>query len=81
MTSIGKARLEYEMKIRNVTVDMMCDVLNISKVAWYRRLRGDTEFTQGEIQAIINYLKLESPMGIFFTEEVSQTKQKGGTDD
>jgi hypothetical protein len=71
VTSNGKARLEYEMKIRNVTVDMICDVLNISKAAWYRRLRGDTEFTQGEIQAIINYLKLESPMGIFFTEEVS----------
>jgi hypothetical protein len=71
VTSIGKARLEYEMKIRNVTVDMICDVLNISKAAWYRRLRGDTEFTQGEIQSIINYLKLESPMGIFFTEEVS----------
>ena len=70
-TNVNRIRLEYEMKSRGVTVDQICEATGISKAAWYRRLRGDTEFTQGEIQAIINYLKLESPMGIFFTEEVS----------
>ena len=68
---VNRARLEYEMKVRKVTAYMICDAIGMKPSAWYRRLRGDTEFTQGEIQAIINYLKLESPMGIFFTEEVS----------
>lgn len=68
---MNRARLEYEMKERKVTVDMACKAAGLTPSAWYRRLRGETEFTQGEIQSLMNLMKLESPMGIFFTEEVS----------
>ncbi len=63
--------LEYEMKSRGITINKLCKDLNMSRSAFYRKCRGISEFTQGEIQSIVNYLGLKSPMGIFFTEQVS----------
>ena len=68
---MNKARLEYEMKIRGVSIADMCEMLGISRSAFYRKCNGISEFTQGEIQSIVNFLDLESPMGIFFDEKVS----------
>ena len=68
---MNKAKLEYEMKIKNVTIADMCNVLSCSRSAFYRKCNGISEFTQGEIQIIIDYLELESPMGIFFDSQVS----------
>lgn len=64
---MDKALLEYEMKKRGVTIEKMCEVLGISRSAFYRKCNGSSEFTQSEIQSIVDYLNLESPMGIFFT--------------
>ena len=68
---MNKARLEYEMKIRGVSIADMCEMLGISRSAFYRKCNGISEFTQSEIQSIVNFLDLESPMGIFFDEKVS----------
>ena len=68
---MDKYRLEYEMKRRNVTQEELCKALKISRSAFYRKCNGLSEFTQGEIQGIVDYLQLESPMGIFFKEKVS----------
>lgn len=68
---MDKYRLEYEMKRRNVTQEELCKALKISRSAFYRKCNGLSEFTQGEIQGIVDYLKLDSPMGIFFKEKVS----------
>lgn len=68
---MNKHRLYYEMGIRNVTVKELCEAIKISRSAFYRKCNGYSEFTQPEIQAIIDYLKLESPMGIFFEDGVS----------
>lgn len=68
---MNKELLEYEMKKRGVTIGDMCAKLNISRSAFYRKCKGISEFTQSEIQAIVNYLGLESPVGIFFNVEVS----------
>jgi len=68
---MDRYRLQYEMKKRGVTVEVLCNAINMSKAAFYRKCRGVSEFTQGEIQAIVDYLDLETPMGIFFTEKVS----------
>lgn len=64
-------RLEYEMKRRNVSKGDLCKYLGISRSAFYRKTHGESEFTQREIQGIIDLLHLDSPMGIFFTSEVS----------
>ncbi len=68
---MDKNKLEYEMKSRGVSVDDLCAAVNISRSAYYRKVGGKSEFTQGEIQKIVDFLGLVSPMGIFFAGEVS----------
>lgn len=68
---MNKARLEYEMALRGITRAKLCEVLGISRSAFYRKCTGASEFTQGEIQKIVDYLHLETPVGIFFSPAVS----------
>lgn len=68
---MDKFKLEYEMKSKGVTIEKLCKDLNISRSAFYRKCNGQSEFTQGEIQKIVDYLGLDSPMGIFFADKVS----------
>ena len=68
---MDKVLLEYEMKKRGVSIADMCDKLGCSRSAFYRKCNGISEFTQSEIQIIVDYLGLESPMGIFFSNKVS----------
>lgn len=68
---MDRYKLEYEIKSRGYTIKQLCNDLNISRSAFYRKCRGLSEFTQGEIQNIVDYLGLESPIGIFFKEKVS----------
>ena len=64
-------RLKMAMSEKGVTDKMLYTEIGISRSAFYRKCRGITEFTQSEIQKIVEYLQLESPMGIFFDEKVS----------
>lgn len=68
---MDKFRLEYELKRRNISVSMLCEIIGMSKTAYYRKLKGTSEFTQGEIQKIIDLLEIDSPVGIFFADKVS----------
>lgn len=72
---MDKYKLEYEMKKRKISQEELCKKIHISRSAFYRKCNGLSEFTQSEIQAIIDFLELESPMGIFFVEKVSQKTQ------
>lgn len=63
---MDKALLEYVMKKNHVSIGEMCDKLGISRSAFYRKCNGKSEFTQSEIQTIVDFLRLESPVGIFF---------------
>lgn len=69
---MDKYKLEYEMKSRGITIEKMCTDIHMSRSAFYRKCNGITQFTQGEIQTIVDYIGLDSPMGIFFTEKVSE---------
>ncbi len=68
---MDKARLLYEMQKMGISIQDMCDRLDMSRSAFYRKCNGISEFTQGEIQKIVDILNLDSPMGIFFAEKVS----------
>ena len=68
---MNKALLEYEMKTRGVSNAEMCAMLGISRSAFYRKCNGRSEFTQSEIQKIVDFLNLGTPVGIFFAAEVS----------
>lgn len=68
---MDKYKLEYEMKSRGITTTKLCKDTGISRSAFYRKCHGQSEFTITEIQKIVDYLGLKSPMGIFFAEDVS----------
>jgi len=68
---MNKQKLLDAMDTQGVSIQDMCSQLNMSRSAFYRKSNGISEFTQSEIQKIVDILKLESPMGIFFTEKVS----------
>lgn len=68
---MNKARLEYETSVRGVTRAELCEAVGISRSAYYRKCNGTSEFTQGEIQKIVDFLGLETPMGVFFDTKVS----------
>lgn len=68
---MDKYKLEYEMKSRGITTEKMCADIHMSRSAFYRKCNGITQFTQSEIQSIVDYIGLDSPMGIFFAEKVS----------
>ena len=68
---MNKKKLLEKMSEKGISIQEMCAKLNMSRSAFYRKSNGISEFTQGEIQNIVEILKLESPMGIFFCEKVS----------
>lgn len=68
---MDEAKLLYEMRKKGVSIQGMCDRLTMSRSAFYRKCNGISEFTQSEIQKIVDILELDSPMGIFFAEKVS----------
>ena len=63
---MNKALLEYKMKENGKSISDMCSMLGISRSAFYRKCIGKSEFTQSEIQKIVNFLNLDSPVEIFF---------------
>jgi len=68
---MNKIKLEYEMKIKGINSSEMCNRLEISRSAFYRKCNGVSEFTLSEIQKIVDILGLETPVGIFFENKVS----------
>ena len=63
---MNKALLEYKMGENGKNISDMCNMLNISRSAFYRKCNGKSEFTMSEIKKIVDFLKLESPVDIFF---------------
>jgi len=49
---VNKALLEYYMKVNGKSISDMCEILGISRSAFYRKCNGISEFTQSEIQII-----------------------------
>lgn len=64
------------MHSRGISIKMLCGDLNISRSSFYRKCNGVSEFTQSEIQNIVDYVGLDSPMGIFFDDRVSKMTHK-----
>ena len=53
--------------------DQLCTALGISRSAWFRKVGGESEFTQGEIAGLRFELELDDHQtaDIFFSQEVS----------
>lgn len=70
---MDKYKLEYFIKNKNMDKKTLCDILNMSVSAFYRKCNGITEFTREEIAKIAEILELsgEDILSIFFTKKVS----------
>lgn len=55
-----------QMVLRNVKAEDVAKELGINPATFYRKLNKDGEFTRSEIQKLIEFLKIEKPMDIFF---------------
>ncbi len=65
---MNKVLLEYKMKANGKNIADMCSMLSISRSAFYRKCNGISEFTLSEIQKIVDFLELDSPVEIFFAK-------------
>jgi hypothetical protein len=65
--------LKVQMIRQQKTAEQLCSTLGISKSAWYRKIGGESQFTQGEIMDLRRELSLDDRQTalIFFDEEVS----------
>ena len=65
--------LKAQMIRKDKTVDQLCAALGISRSAWFRKVSGDSQFTQGEITGLRYELELDDQQTglIFFNNEVS----------
>jgi len=65
--------LKAEMVRKDKSVDQLCAAIGISRTAWFRKVGGTSQFTQGEIQALRHELDLDDQqiMVIFFDDKVS----------
>ena len=71
--------LKAQMVRKNKSVDQLCTALGISRSAWFRKVGGDSEFTQGEIAAITEALHLsrDEVFSIFFSGECPKGNEEG----
>lgn len=68
---MNSALLRYEMQRKGLSMRQLCEILNISKSAFWRKCTGKSEFKQSEISKMIQVLDLKEPERIFFADEVS----------
>ena len=65
--------LKARMVLQDKTVDQLCTALGISRSAWFRKVGGESQFTQGEIMGLRFELDLDDheTANMFFNREVS----------
>lgn len=71
-------KLKSTLVLNGFSVDKLLELLegqgiHMSRSAWFKKSRGDSEFTRKEIEALTQVLDLnkDSMLDIFFNEEVS----------
>ena len=70
---MNSRELKAQMIRKGKTADQLCAAMGISRSAWFRKVSGDSEFTQGEICKLRGLLGLDDHQTaeIFFDPEVS----------
>lgn len=71
--SVNAKELKVQMIRKDKSVDDLCSACGISRSAWFRKINGESQFTQGEIADLRRELDLdnEATAAIFFDDEVS----------
>lgn len=70
---MNKRELKAQMVRKGKSIDQLCTALGISRTAWFRKVGGESQFTQGEISCLRLELDLDDHQtaAIFFSNEVS----------
>lgn len=70
---MNSRELKAQMIRKAKSTDDLCAAIGISRSAWFRKIGGDSQFTQGEIAMIRRELDLDDRQTviIFFDGEVS----------
>ena len=70
---MNKRELKAQMIRKDKSTDDLCSALGISRTAWFRKIGGFSQFTQGEIKALRFELDLDDHQtaAIFFEDGVS----------
>lgn len=65
--------LKAQMIRKDKSTDELCAAIGISRSAWFRKVGGESEFTQREIAGIRDALELDDQQTImiFFDKNVS----------
>ena len=69
---MNSKELKVQMIRKEKSVDDLCAALGISRSAWFRKIGGESEFTQGEISRLRFELNLDDEQTgiIFFSDDV-----------
>lgn len=65
---MNKELLDYEIRRNGYTITKICEIIDVSRAAFYKKSKGISEFTRDEIQMLIELLNPEDPMAIFFNQ-------------
>ena len=70
---MNQRALKAQMILKDKTVDQLCAAIGISRTSWFRKIGGESEFTQGEIAGLRFELELDDHQTaeIFFAPKVS----------
>ena len=69
--------LKAQLIRKGISADQICTALGISRSAWFRKMRGLSQFTVGEIVGLRRELDLDDALTIFifFDDDVSERTQ------
>lgn len=70
---MNKLKLKAAMVLKELSAEAACAEIGISKSAWFRKVSGESEFTQSEICKLRVLLDLDDHQTaeIFFDNEVA----------
>lgn len=66
-----KKRLQAQMVLAGMNVKDVSAALGINETTFYRKLNNDGDFSRKEISQLVEILKIENPMIIFFADEIA----------
>ena len=64
-------RLQAQMVLCGVSVEKLSELLGINKSTFYRKIKNNGDFSRVEILKMIDILKIDDPISIFFNDDVA----------
>lgn len=66
-----RKRLQAQMVLVGMNVKEVSAALGINETTFYRKMNNDGDFSRKEISQLVEILKIEDPMIIFFADEIA----------